>query len=95
MHYIILAEQDYLQSCLSVVLFIKDVIVKKLIFILLCFPTMIFANPAQESKNIETFKQLCKNGKDVSMREHYCKLLEQQKKAEAIFKDFEKNKSST
>ncbi|ERH41794.1 hypothetical protein N750_16220 [Legionella pneumophila str. Leg01/53] len=80
MHYIILAEQDYLQSCLSVVLFIKDVIVKKLIFILLCFPTMIFANPAQESKNIETFKQLCKNGKDVSMREHYCKLLEQQKK---------------
>ncbi|HFS5639420.1 TPA: hypothetical protein ACH0PD_001892, partial [Legionella pneumophila] len=69
--------------------------VKKLIFILLCFPTMIFANPAQESKNIETFKQLCKNGKDVSMREHYCKLLEQQKKAEAIFKDFEKNKSST
>ncbi|AWN72452.1 hypothetical protein LEAN103870_18995 [Legionella anisa] len=68
---------------------------KKLIFILLCFPTMIFANPAQESTNIETFKQLCKNAKDASMREHYCKLFEQQKKAEAISQDFEKSKSLT
>ncbi|HIA7952753.1 hypothetical protein [Legionella pneumophila] len=56
---------------------------------------MIFAGQAQESKSIETIKQLCENARDVSMREHYCKLLEQQKKAEAIFKDFEKNKSST
>lgn len=53
---------------------------------------MIFAEQAQESKSIKTFEQLCKNAKDVSMREHYCKLLEQQKKAEAIFKDFEEDK---
>ncbi|OJY38306.1 MAG: hypothetical protein BGO90_02040 [Legionella sp. 40-6] len=66
---------------------------KKLIFVLLCFPTMIFANQAEKS-SIQTFEQLCKNAKEVSMRDHYCKLLEQQKKAEAIFKDFEKDKSS-
>ncbi|CEG58233.1 MULTISPECIES: hypothetical protein [Legionella] len=68
---------------------------KKLIFILLCFPMVIFAGQAQESKSIETFKRLCQNASDASTREHYCKLLEQQKRAEAIFKDSEKNKSST
>lgn len=67
---------------------------KKLIFILLCFPIVVFANQTQESESIETFKRLCKNAKDVSMRPHYCQLLKKQRQAEAMLKEFESNKSS-
>jgi len=94
LYYSKLSKGSFRNFAWSIVLFIKDVIVKKLIFVLLCFPTLIFANQAEKS-SVKTFEQLCKNAKDVSMREHYCNLLEQQKKAEAIFKDFEKDKSST
>ena len=78
-----------------VVLFIKDVVVKKLIFILLCFPVVIFADQAQENNSIEIFKRLCENASDASIRENNCKLLEQQKREATIYKDFEKNKSLT
>lgn len=52
-----------------------------------------FAEQAQDSLSIKTFKDLCENAKDVSMREQYCKLFEQQKKAEAVIKEFEERKA--
>ena len=56
---------------------------------------VIWADQAKESKSVETFKRLCENASDVSIREHACELIEQQKRAEAMAKDFENNKSST
>lgn len=66
---------------------------KWLLILGLVFPVISIAQePIAVDKNVELFTKLCKESQHPDLRENYCKLAEQQKKAMEIYDEIERAK---
>jgi|GEM_PF-2603187 len=67
---------------------------KRLLILLLFFPVIVMAQESGgNDKNGELFRKLCKESQNPELRDNYCNLAEQQKKAMEIYADIERAKS--
>jgi hypothetical protein len=62
-----------------------------MVLIFLFLPIIAFASGQQESPNSKRFRYLCEHTEDPALRQQYCHLLKEQKKAEAVADDFLKS----